>query len=326
GHGRASLAPFPFAAAARSVLLRLLPSRRSSRGSCVIASWPPSHLLLPLPVLAKQRLIGLPKPSERGARSGGVSHPFARVLSFAMRVESPLKSSPPQQQRGLSRPCAPACRRAAGRTGGRGRHAEWPASAQGAAGPAAGHAGAGGAGGTAHKGRCRVGREVAHPGPSPDPDKEISTIRLFHRCDSWLPTPDPDHDPWAGKRHLSKEIRKPLPRETLALAATAQPLVPGPLRRFDESQETPKVTTHAEVVAVASQTSTERGVLCLNRLMPMASPPVVEGLRGPSQARPPSLAPHPPVTFTGTCPIQRAPQKVKGGWTFATLLRLGRMP
>ena len=29
------------------------------------------------------------------------------------------------------------------------------------------------------KGRCRVGREVAHPGPSPDPDKEMSTIRLF---------------------------------------------------------------------------------------------------------------------------------------------------
>jgi hypothetical protein len=26
---------------------------------------------------------------------------------------------------------------------------------------------------------CRVGREVSHPGPSPDPDKEISTIRLF---------------------------------------------------------------------------------------------------------------------------------------------------
>jgi hypothetical protein len=33
--------------------------------------------------------------------------------------------------------------------------------------------------------RCRVGREVAHPGPSPDPDKEISTIRLFRCCDSW---------------------------------------------------------------------------------------------------------------------------------------------
>jgi len=31
----------------------------------------------------------------------------------------------------------------------------------------------------AQKCHCRVGREVAHPGPSPDPDKEISTIRLF---------------------------------------------------------------------------------------------------------------------------------------------------
>src|SRR5215470_12801035 len=61
--------------------------------------------------------------------------------------------------------------------------------------------------------RCRVGREVAHPGPSPDPDKEISTIRLFRRCDSWLPTPDPDRDPWVGKRSLSEELRKPLPRE-----------------------------------------------------------------------------------------------------------------
>ena|SRR6516165_4022145 len=48
-----------------------------------------------------------------------------------------------------------------------------------------------GAGGTLpetpeQKYRCRVGREVSHPGPSPDPDKEISTIRLFHRCGSWL--------------------------------------------------------------------------------------------------------------------------------------------
>ena len=33
--------------------------------------------------------------------------------------------------------------------------------------------------GAVPKGRCRVGREVSHPGPSPDPDKEISTIRLF---------------------------------------------------------------------------------------------------------------------------------------------------
>jgi len=35
---------------------------------------------------------------------------------------------------------------------------------------------AGAAGGG--KGRCRGGRAVAHPGPSPAPDKEMSTIRL----------------------------------------------------------------------------------------------------------------------------------------------------
>jgi hypothetical protein len=48
---------------ARSVLLLLLPRSRSSRASCGIASWPPSHLRLPLPVLVKQRLIGWPKPT-----------------------------------------------------------------------------------------------------------------------------------------------------------------------------------------------------------------------------------------------------------------------
>src|SRR2546422_1828958 len=173
---------------------------------------------------------------------------------------------------------------------------------------------------------CRVGREVSHPGPSPDPDKEISTIRLFRRCDSWLHPPDPDRDPWVGQRLLSEEIRKPLPIETLALAATAQPLVPSPLRRFDESQETLKVAADAEVVEVASQTSTERGVLCLNRLMPMASTPVVDGLLGPSQARPPSLASHPPVTCAGTPPIKRKPQKVKGGRTLTALLHRWRTP
>ena len=77
---------------------------------------------------------------------------------------------------------------------------------------------------------------------------------------------------------------------------------------------------------MASQTSTERGVLCLNRLMPMASTPVVEGLLGPSQARPPRLAPHPPVPCAGTRPLEREPQKVKGGRTFPALLFLWRTP
>src|SRR5712691_3462980 len=62
------------------------PRSRSSRASCVIASWPPSHLLVHLPVCAKQRALGLPKPRRRAwsrrrrARSGGVSHTSEREI------------------------------------------------------------------------------------------------------------------------------------------------------------------------------------------------------------------------------------------------------
>src|SRR3989442_968365 len=51
--------------------------------------------------------------------------------------------------------------------------------------------------------------------------------------------------------------------------------------------------------------------------------PIVDGLLGPSQARPPSLAPHPPVTCAGTPPIEREPQKTKVAGPFPPLLRGG---
>src|SRR4029450_7417240 len=57
-----------------------------------------------------------------------------------------------------------------------------------------------GGGGGAQKGLCRVGREVSHPGPSPEPDKEISTIRLVRCCDSWLHTPEPHSEQTGGER------------------------------------------------------------------------------------------------------------------------------
>jgi hypothetical protein len=53
----------PSAVVARSGSSPPCPRSRSSRASCVIASWPPSRLLLPLPVLAQTRSIGLPKPT-----------------------------------------------------------------------------------------------------------------------------------------------------------------------------------------------------------------------------------------------------------------------
>ena len=77
---------------------------------------------------------------------------------------------------------------------------------------------------------------------------------------------------------------------------------------------------------MAAPTSSERGVLGLTRLVPVASTPVVEGLLGPSEARPPSLAPHPPTTLSGTRPREREPQKVEGGQTCAAVLFLWWTP
>ena len=77
---------------------------------------------------------------------------------------------------------------------------------------------------------------------------------------------------------------------------------------------------------MASHALTERGVLCLDRLVPMATTPVVEGLLGPSEARPPCLAVHPPSTLPGPRPIAREAQKVEGGRTCPTLLPLRRTP
>jgi hypothetical protein len=77
---------------------------------------------------------------------------------------------------------------------------------------------------------------------------------------------------------------------------------------------------------VAPQALTERGVLRRHRLVPVAPTPVVEGRLGPSEARPPGLAPHPPTTLSGTRPIEREPQKVEGGQTFAAVLLLWWTP
>jgi len=123
---------------------------------------------------------------------------------------------------------------------------------------------------------------VTDRGPSPDPDKEISTIRLLRGGGSWLRAPDADRDPGTRERKLIEKIREPLPGETRALAATTQPSVPGPPRCFDEEQQTTKVAAHAEVVEVASQSSRERCVLLPDPKVSMAVAPIGDGLDRPS--------------------------------------------
>src|SRR5262249_22552694 len=79
--------------------------------------------------------------------------------------------------------------------------------------------------------------------------------------------------------------------------------------------QAPEVTLHPEVVVMAPQTTAQRGVLHLHRLVPVAPAPGVDGPDGPSQARPPCLAPQPPTAPPGPPPVQREPQEVEGGRT-----------
>ena len=138
--------------------------------------------------------------------------------------------------------------------------------------------------------------------------------------------PHPNGDPGPEERPPPQHIGEPRPMQTRALASTAKPRVPGPLRCSDESHHTARVTMHAEGVEVTSSAPIERGVWSLDRRMPMATAPVVKRRFHPSEAGPPCLAPHPPGTFTGSRPIERAPQKVTGGRTCTALLRLWRTP
>src|SRR5438046_2968030 len=59
------------------------------------------------------------------------------------------------------------------------------------------------------------------PGPSPDPDKEISTIRLFCRIDL-RSGPDLHFDPGVWQRVSSYELIEPLPRHSRSLASSVE--------------------------------------------------------------------------------------------------------
>src|SRR5215813_10542634 len=92
---------------------------------------------------------------------------------YAAQVQSLAPFFPPQQRAACPARVPP---RAAG------LQAALAGAARRVPRPRPGGGGAGGRGGGGRRGgakrACRVGREVSHPGPSPEPDKEIATIRL----------------------------------------------------------------------------------------------------------------------------------------------------
>jgi hypothetical protein len=87
-----------------------------------------------------------------------------------------------------------------------------------------------------------------------------------------------------------------------------------------------KLPLDAAGVEVAMQTSTQSGVLRLDREMPVAATPIADSHFGRSQTATPSLAPQSPATSSRPRPIERESQEVKGGWAFPALLLVRRSP
>ena len=67
-------------------------------------------------------------------------------------------------------------------------------------------------------------------------------------------------------------------------------------------------------------------MLGLDRMVPMATTPIVDGLNRPSQAHTASLAEHPPTSRAGTRPVEREPEEVEGRRTLAAFLPRRRTP
>jgi hypothetical protein len=60
------------------------------------------------------------------------------------------------------------------------------------------------------------------------------------------------------------------------LASSSKPFEPRGLRGSDELLQPLRITIDAEVVEMALQTSTQSGVLVLDRSMPVATTPIVD--------------------------------------------------
>jgi hypothetical protein len=113
------------------------------------------------------------------------------------------------------------------------------------------------------------------------------------------------------------------PHVRLALTPTAEPLVPGPLQLLDDPQQRNQVAADTEVVEVTLDSSLERFVLNRDRLVPMATTPIVDGSNEPSQSRTACLARHCPTPLTSSRPVEREPEEVEGRPAFPALSRFG---
>src|SRR2546421_8135341 len=108
-------------------------------------------------------------------------------------------------------------------------------------------------------------------------------------------------------RHQLYEAR---PRHLRALTSTVEPFPPRAPHLEDETFEAANVALHAEVVDVATYASDERLMLLLDRLVPVAPAPVVDGRDRPSQARTSCLEADSPVSRPARSPEDREAEEI----------------
>jgi hypothetical protein len=111
---------------------------------------------------------------------------------------------------------------------------------------------------------------MAHP--SPDPDKEISTIRLFRLDVSWS-GPQVSVDLDLGQRKILEDSLESLPGHSRSLAPTPQPPKPGAFRFIQEHRQTSMVAVYSEIIEMPLQANLERCILLRNRQMTIAFAP-----------------------------------------------------
>src|SRR5258708_28343791 len=83
------------------------------------------------------------------------------------------------------------------------------------------------------------------------------------------------------------------------------------------------VSVHPEVVDVTLHFSHERGVLLLDRQVPIVSTPYMHSLYGPRQPCTPGLARHCPTSRAGSPPIPAEPEEIERRQTPAFSSRPG---
>jgi len=152
---------------------------------------------------------------------------------------------------------------------------------------------------------------------------EIATIRLHRWRDSWPSTPELDRDPRHGERVALQERIEPLPTEASPLAPSAKPLEPDAGYRPHQTSKASLIAIHSKVVEVSADPPHERGVLLLNRIVPVAPAVLGERAERSTLARTHGLAPHHPLAPAGLPPVVREPEEVESGRAPSVLPLLG---